>query len=364
MAAIDGKPGLALIVGSGFSAEARLPTTADLSKRFLTAPLGEILSTDLEESISAILRHFWQYVFNFTGTEPPSLEDHFTVLDLAANSGHHLGREYPPKRLRAIRRMSIHRIFQLLDLEFTRSAAIEELLDKLGEHFDLSLVNLNWDIVAERHIRRGIHYGIEVARLDDTFVRDDGVTLLKLHGSSNWVYCDCCHRVYGGTEKSALHRRAFLEVSDFESFEGLVGIDMDKVEDELGDVGLRRCGCCGNTMAGRVATFSYRKAFSINQFQTIWDRAHEVMSRANTWLFVGYSMPEADFEFRHLLKSAQLARREPSDWKCEVVLKGDAAAGCRYMRFFGMDPGGICQTGMKDWVRGCLDTFCRTRGLT
>jgi hypothetical protein len=115
-------------------------------------------------------------------------------------------------------------------------------------------------------------------------------------------------------------------------------------------------------MGGRVATFSYRKAFSINQFQTIWDHAYKVLRNSDTWLFVGYSMPEADFEFRHLLKSAQLARKNLSGWSCKVVLKDDDVAERRYRSFFGIKLNQICQKGLTGWVNGCLDSFCREKG--
>ena len=254
--------------------------------------------------------------------------------------------------------MSIHRIFQVLNLEYRESSTIKRLFERLGEDFSISIVSLNWDIVAEKHLRSGIDYGIEVLPLDDSFVKPDGRLLLKLHGSSNWIYCDCCHRIYGGAEKSALLRKAFLEASDFMLFGGP---EID--DEELGAIcGGRKCDHCGNTMAGRVATFSYRKAFSINQFQTIWDRAHDVLSSANTWLFVGYSMPEADFEFRHLLKSAQLGRRDLSQWDCRVVVKSGGVAARRYSSFFGLKPDHIFCKGLKLWTQDHLETFCDERG--
>jgi hypothetical protein len=231
-----------LVVGSGFSAEAGLPITKELANHFLKTPSDGVLSPALEERITTILTEFWRDIFGYASAGPPSLEDHFTVLDLAANSGHHLGAAYPPKKLRAIRRMSIHRIFQILNLKYRHSGAIAGLLGKLQEHFDVSLVTLNWDIVAEKHINqdRGVEYGIEVLPLDGTFVKPEGVLLLKVHGSSNWIYCDCCRRIYGGAEKSALLRRTFLEVADFELFDGP---ERDALSELLGDTE-RVCPLC------------------------------------------------------------------------------------------------------------------------
>src|SRR5437016_4977076 len=105
---------LALILGSGFSKVAGLPTTQELSSEFLNPPRGGVLGKPLEREVSRILNEFWHRVFGYrNGGIAPSLEDHFTLLDLAANSGHHLGGRYSPKMLRAIRRFSIHRVFQI-----------------------------------------------------------------------------------------------------------------------------------------------------------------------------------------------------------------------------------------------------------
>jgi hypothetical protein len=106
----------ALILGAGFSCEAELPSTKTIVKTFLQSPQYGQLGVQIEDEISHQLEKFWQYAFDYDEQGPlPSLEDHFTVLDLAANSGRNIGPEYTPRKLRAIRRFSIHRIFQILE---------------------------------------------------------------------------------------------------------------------------------------------------------------------------------------------------------------------------------------------------------
>ncbi|HET8760906.1 MAG TPA: hypothetical protein VFN94_07545, partial [Nitrospiria bacterium] len=177
-------------------------------------------------------------------------------------------------------------------------------------------------------------------------------------------------RVYAGTdEKTALHKKIFLEAFDFDLF-SINGVDLKRAAKALENGDDRACRDCGNRTAGRMATFSYRKAFSINQFQTIWDRAHAVLRDSDLWLFIGYSMPEADFEFRHLLKSAQLARREHSSWSCKVILKRDqpdqqnslSEAAAQYRRFFGIDSAMIYRGGLSTWVQDQFDSFCSENG--
>jgi hypothetical protein len=56
-----------------------------------------------------------------------------------------------------------------------------------------------------------------------------------------------------------------------------------------------------------------------------------------TWVFIGYSLPAADFEFKYLLKRVELARRQ----KPEILIitggekKARTATIENYQRFFG-----------------------------
>lgn len=123
------KHGIALIVGAGFSTEAGLPSTDRLSEQFLNTPQNGVVPIQVEQEIGRYLKEFWKEVFRFgDGQKNPYLEDHFTVIDLAANTGHHVGPSYSPRKLRAIRRFSIHRAFQILDLKYRESETINSLL--------------------------------------------------------------------------------------------------------------------------------------------------------------------------------------------------------------------------------------------
>ena len=360
------KPSLSLVLGSGFSKDAGLLTTADIPSKFLMTPSESVLPSTLEEEISDILKTFWKKVFGYeNGGVTPSLEDHFTLLDLAANSGHHLGRYYNPKKLRAIRRMSIHRIFQILSVGNKKIDEMHSMFDKLDSKFKLSIVTLNWDLVVERHLRRielPFYYPIESFTLGDasgTPWKHHGIPVMKMHGSMNWIYCDSCRRIYTGkTVISALNKKTFLEKDDFRLF----GIE-DTVEDLFDSIREeRKCSHCGTMLAGRVATFSYRKAFSIAQFQAIWERANAYMRAADNWLIIGYSMPQADFEFLHLLKSAQLARKYPKRLHIEVVIGGRIETVNRYKGYMGLTDDQIKRGGLKKWIGDSLDLFIRKHG--
>jgi NAD-dependent SIR2 family protein deacetylase len=90
----------ALIIGSGISVDAGLPTTREITDGFLETPIGP--GYDIDAAVTSALETFWTATFAFApGSSPPTLEDHFTALDLAANTGRQLGTSYPPIKLRA-----------------------------------------------------------------------------------------------------------------------------------------------------------------------------------------------------------------------------------------------------------------------
>lgn len=68
-----------------------------------------------------------------------------------------------------------------------------------------------------------------------------------------------------------------------------------------------------------------------------WRTAERLLNEAKTWVFIGYSLPAAGYEFKHLLKRVQLARKSPA--KLFLVTGGGAKAAREtqrnYQRFFG-----------------------------
>ena len=109
----ESKIKVVVFLGSGFSATLDLPTTAQLSEKLLTSPA--LKADPLEEFISYRLCDFWKKVFGWsTGGRPPTLEDHFTQIDMALKSGHNLGPDYDSAKLRAIHNLTVHRIFSWL----------------------------------------------------------------------------------------------------------------------------------------------------------------------------------------------------------------------------------------------------------
>ena len=190
-----------LFLGSGFSAELGLPVTSKLQDELLKVSGGQPAEQKREAFISDTISAFWEEVFGWTPSgRTPSLEDHFTEIDLAANSGHYLGRTYGPKKLRALRRMTIHRLFKRLDIQPQATAHVDSLIRKLTTEFNVSIVTTNWDIMAECCLQT-VGTSLFYSRRPDPRELPQfpsGIPVWKLHGSGNWGYCDVCRSLITG----------------------------------------------------------------------------------------------------------------------------------------------------------------------
>lgn len=356
--------GTAVILGAGFSKCAELPTQAEFFDLLLSPELSQ---TPLQKCITDVIEEFLRDVFGWSVGQPlPTLEDYFTCIDLSANSGHHLGIKYTPKMLRAIRRMTVHRVLQILDYKYKPTAVIHSLLKSMRAK-NAGFVVLNWDIVLERGLQdigeEAIDYGFEcsdwqarpAAEVPAPAPEREKVRVYKINGSSNWAYCDnCAGMFYDLNRKLALHDMVGLVKADFRLFdETLKGRSFDEA---LGIApSSRECLFCKNMISTHMATFSFTKSYRTFAYPAIWHSARRLLSESSEWLFVGYSLPDADYEFKHMLKVAQLAlerRKNTKPLEINVVIKDNPTAERRYRGFFGKKIARIWQQGLEGYVQG------------
>lgn len=328
-----------VILGAGFSKNSGLPVQSEIS-RLLFSGVGE---SGFEQALTQVLKEFTENTFGCAGTGSiPDIEDLFTCMDISTNSGHHLGIGYGPMELRAIRRFLVYRVFSILERSFRNSSAVESLIKALNEaHTHVNYVVLNWDTVLEYYLLKQsrsfkVDYcngGTMLESGNTSRGQERTVKLLKLHGSCNWLYCDNCRVLfYDLYNKVPLIRKSGFLDSDFALFDSL-----KEYKDEYAAGPRESCILCRNRISAHIATFSYRKSFRTNSFPRIWEEAERLLAGSQRWIFIGYSLPAADYEFKHLLKISELKYRHMKERSLEmdvVLLHSDAAAD-RYRGFFG-----------------------------
>jgi hypothetical protein len=114
-------------------------------------------------------------------------------------------------------------------------------------------------------------------------------TLLKLHGSLNWLYCRTCFRLELGASES---KRYFKVLSR------LVGPSLEKSYTPDGNP----CPTCGTKLRPLLIAPTHLKNYRNPHVTQVWYEAERALREASRVIFIGYSLPDDDVEVVYLLK--------------------------------------------------------------
>jgi hypothetical protein len=356
------------ILGAGFSCNAGI-VMQDGFRELLTRCSSSVYDTferTLDEIITKQIQLFLKTVFCWNeGDTVPELEDIFTYIDLSINSLHNLGKDYFTAKLVAIRRFLIYKLFTILDEKYEASSAINDFIANISNgdsHFSQSsFISLNWDIVLEKHLSLYsdcfIDYGIDAKKvllspskieIDTANNGNHNINVAKVHGSSNWIYCNNCKKIFYASEKKlAKSKYAGIYLNDIKLLENHDTTESFKMKiREINNA--KECPLCKSpSIESHIATFSFKKTFQTFAFLNSWQNAENMLNDADEWVFIGYSMPNADFEFKHMLKSVQIRMSQPKAIK--VVVYEDSHAEQRYNTIFGKQNVRSFQHGLVEY---------------
>lgn len=357
------------VLGAGFSKPAGAPSQAEI--------LSEIIK--LEEDVPRVrkakdnLRQFLELDLRLTGKrlEQAALEDIYTPIDRCIADGISL-RSKNALQLAELREdleyLISTAIAQRISNYLSRNEVASNYIDRFAEYLvkkasykatlaangsnpdsvkeydPFSIISLNWDILLDNALNKSllhdcdktedydpfgvVDYCCYVSSLDqgDTRIRSGlwslgckgyNVKLLKLHGSMNWLQCPNCQRL-------------FIQFGSKQEIRERVGVTV-----------CRHCEKFGhrNSLKGSLVMPTFLKDLSNFQIKLVWQNASVELMEAKKLIFIGYSLPQADFEFRQLL-----SRMVQGDAMIEVVLyKGTTEDAIRryeaeierYSQFFG-----------------------------
>jgi len=338
-----------LVLGAGFSKNSGLPLEAEI----LALMINEKPRNEFEKATALVLKKFMKNVYGYSENGVfPGLDDMLTCIDISTNSGHHLGIDYSPMHLRAIRRIIMFRIFSMMERLFKPSDEVKELI----RHFpDAGFIVLNWDSVLEKYIismfpDADIDYCNGSVQWNGNGKKPSNIyyKVLKPHGSCNWLYCDNCRNLFSDSHgKISPEKKAGFLKSDLQLFDEFRAADINEEALQA-----EKCTACGNTLSSHIATFSYRKTFRANSFPDIWKEAESMLSTSDRWIFIGYSLPDADYEFKHLLKISELKFRHKrkENLQINVVVLDDKGTVEKYRGFFGNGIS-IYGGGLKEYLK-------------
>lgn len=215
----------------------------------------------------------------------------------------------------------------------------ERSAERTKGHDPFAVISLNWDILLDKALDAALRnkdshldslddyspigvvdYCCYISSVDanDKRVRSGlwtlgaggyNVKLLKVHGSMNWLQCPTCQRLF--TDFTGKH----------------------VVTNVLNPADCRHCLKHHGPVKLRSSLVmpTFLKDLSNFQIKLVWQNAGVEIMEADKLVFIGYSLPQADFEFRSLL-----SRMKHKEAKIEVVLdRGEAnSAATQYKQFF------------------------------
>ena len=310
-----------------------------------------------------------------------SLEDVYTPIDKSISEGNSF-REYTVNEL-----IEIRDIFNKLITLAVRNAIAKKNKDKssivrFARHLvkeaklrldnekndRVAVITTNWDIMLDNTIHRIINeetipkgkdfngvvdYCCHISSLDENdhkvkpglYALGKGcynVKFLKLHGSLNWLQCPKCSRIY---------------VKFYQKWNG--GYVFDKKYCRHCENNFNFTNDKSNQLLTNLVMPTYLKDFKNVQHKVIWQNAGIELSEASKVVFLGYSLPQADFELKQML-----SRMIRSDAKIEVVLINEdnpenysgnskyQTAGFRFQSFFSNRDLSIYYEGVSKYITG------------
>ena len=224
---------------------------------------------------------------------------------------------------------------------------------KLLRYFGRSapkVISMNYDLIVDNAVAgmgrsdKGgasiASYSVDIVNRHYAAARKHGL-LLKLHGSLNWLYCPNCHRL-DVRLKSRMHSKT--QPNYF--FRPLHTFYHNRDS----------CDRCKTGLQPIIITPTHAKDYRNPHISRVWYEADRMLREADRVIFVGYSLPQDDFEVVYLLKRAlsgldgQNITVVESDKENRAIDEHDV--GCRYRSLFGENVEWVTE-GFENWLGTC-----------
>lgn len=306
------------ILGAGFSVEAGAPTQAKLMSEAFRLYRENSNNFDIEKF--EVFEDFLLRQLNIPEEQihEVELEDIFTPLDRCLSESSQF-RGIGLDKIMEVRDSVFHVIGRTIQLVLRNTDRSKAYIDKFAAHLTslsairenrryrdadpVSVISTNWDILLDNSINdeivlrdhnavvdyccyissKGAHDDTIKPGLEKLGEGGFNVKLLKLHGSLNWLQCPRCMRLY-----AQFARKIALESA--EEFASCRHCDKNFPEEKD-----------NHRLASNLIMPTFIKDLSNPQYKIIWQNAGIEIAEADKLVFIGYSLPSADFEMRQLL---------------------------------------------------------------
>jgi hypothetical protein len=335
-------PDTVIVLGAGATKSVGGPLTQEI--------LYEMLQSKADADTQGKLLPLEQFLienFHLQSTAQPAdypgLPLLMSLLDLTIDRRQPFRKDWTVDRVSEIRAAVEMGIFYLLERKLVQVQTSNHynMLQKLYPvPADPCIISLNYDLtidtalmfLSEQRFPDGClpNYHCDI-RTD--FYRNDQRrfgSLLKLHGSLNFLYCKTCHRLEIGASES----KKYLKILG-----RLMGADAKATLDTSYMQQGSPCLTCSSELRPLLIAPTQLKNYRNPHLSQIWYEAERMLRECKRAIFIGYSMPDDDLEVVYLFKRG-LAHLKPSDL---TVVEYDTAnpalqthdVGRRYRALFG-----------------------------
>lgn len=290
--------------------------------------LPEILKSDYEESeLASLVKKFIKENFDTEDGNVPSLESVFGYLDHFISKRESLKGGFTTIKLINIKEALIRLIHHRISEKKTQKGIYKKFLECLqANNKNVSIITMNYDTLLDESFdflfpsKALIDYCINFMNYEeydklDAFNWWDNprgpvtiwdnkiptpIKIIKIHGSLNWKYCNCCNQVLLTPWDTKIDL-------NWQGFKGRIGKSDENPEGMEFDL---KCPNDETPFDTFIIPPSHIKDLNHPAISKLFDEAAIEIRKTKKIVFVGYSFPEADVHIKALFKKNMLDETE------------------------------------------------------
>lgn len=298
------QPSIVFIFGAGASYPDGVPLQAELIPSILRDRDPQLKKSQVSKRIRRFLMRNFSHEDQF-----PSLEEVFGFINYFVSNDMSLSKEWTTQELIRIKSDLVKTIHYLISKNTISSEnfslfwktvqAINRNIGVITTNYDTlideafdgvypeCLIDFCLDFVNYRYPEKGTPFDWWIDPKKPTDLGSSSfstrIKLVKIHGSLNWKYCDCC----GQVALSPWQHQINLKQDSYESFIGAQASE---------------CPFDKNKLSSLIQVPTHLKTNHNYIFNKLYDEALYLVRGAKRLVFVGYSFPEADVHIRALVR--------------------------------------------------------------
>jgi len=299
-----------------FGAGASIADGGHLQKNLLS----QILKEDYKSSEPAnLVKEFIERNFELENDNNPSLESVFGYLDYFISKKESLGGIFTTNKLISIRENLICLIHHCISIPSNSRGVYRKFWEAIdNKNKNISIITMNYDTFLDESFdflypsKALIDYCIPFMNYEQYDKIDafnwwvnprnpvpifeneipTPIKIIKIHGSLNWKYCNCCNQVLLTPWDTQI---------DFNTlkFKGHIGASCENPEEIIFDLKCPNDDTPFNTF---IVPPSHIKELNHPVISKLFDEAAAEIRKTKKIVFIGYSLPEADVHIKALFK--------------------------------------------------------------